>query len=87
MVLRSLNRLILQSGGGSYGILIDTKNNNVNVNGVLSLKTNMYHKSTDGKDRLWYADNGTTYYKGHGNASVFTINHKRHNHDDVKKLH
>ncbi len=32
MVLRSLNRLILQSGGGSYGILIDT-NNNVNVNG------------------------------------------------------
>jgi hypothetical protein len=38
MVLRSLNRLILQSGGGSYGILIDT-NNNVNVNGVLSLKT------------------------------------------------
>ncbi len=27
MVLRSLNRLILQSGGGGYGILIDAANN------------------------------------------------------------
>ncbi len=27
MVIRSLNRLILQSGGGGYGILIDAANN------------------------------------------------------------
>jgi hypothetical protein len=27
IVLRSINRLILQSGGGGYGILIDTNNN------------------------------------------------------------
>jgi hypothetical protein len=55
------------------------------VIGVLSLKTNLYHKSTDSKDRLWYADNGTTYYRGQGNASVFTVNHEC-NHDDVEKM-
>jgi len=36
MVIRSINRLILQSGGGSYGILIDT-NNNVNMNGRVGI--------------------------------------------------
>jgi hypothetical protein len=34
MVLRSINRLILQSGSGGYGVLIDTSNN-VNMKGKL----------------------------------------------------
>ncbi len=41
------------------------------IEGALSLKTDLYHNSTDGNDRLWYATNATTYYRGHGNA--FTI--------------
>ena len=56
------------------------------IEGALSLKIDLYHKSTDGKDKLWYATNAAIYYKGHGNASVFTINHEWRNHDDVKKM-
>ena len=43
MVLRSLNRLILQSGGSGYGILIDSSNNtsfsgSINVSGTVQNK-------------------------------------------------
>jgi hypothetical protein len=53
---------------------------------TISFKTDLYNKSTDGKDRFQFATNATTYYRGHGNASVFTINHEWRNHDDVKKM-
>jgi hypothetical protein len=90
MVLTSLNRLILQSGGGGAAIIIDSANNTMmnglTLNGILFMKTDLYNKSTDGKDRVWYATNAATYYRGHGNASVFTINHEWRNHDDVKKM-
>jgi hypothetical protein len=90
MVLRSLNRLILQSGGGGAALIIDTANNitmnALTLNGILSLKTDLWNKSTDGKDRVYYGHNATTYYRGYGNASVFTINHEWRNHDDVKQM-
>ncbi len=37
MVLRSLNRLILRSGGGDYGILIDTSNKVFVNSGILNI--------------------------------------------------
>jgi hypothetical protein len=71
--------------------VITLNHSSVTVNKAISLKPDLYHKSTDGKDKLWYATNATTCYRGHGNASVFTINHEWRNHDDhrmmLKKCH
>ncbi len=88
MVLRSINPLILQSGSGGAAFIVDTANNitmnTLALTNAISFKTDLYNKSTDGKDRFWFATNATTYYRGYGNASVFTINHEWRNHDDVK---
>ena len=47
LVLRSLNRLLLQSGGGGHGILIDASNN-VLFGGNVSFKNNDWNKSAEG---------------------------------------
>jgi len=73
MVIRSLNRLILQSGGGGAAFVIDTANN-ILVNALsltnsIYLKTDLWNYSTDSKERFWFATNAATYYRGHGSAS------------------
>jgi hypothetical protein len=45
MVLRPINRLILQSGGGGYGILIDT-NNNVACSGKMFVNSGILNINT-----------------------------------------
>ncbi len=49
MVLRSLNRLLLQSGGNAYAIIIDT-DNYVNINNRLNIAgtANIYNGSPQG---------------------------------------
>jgi hypothetical protein len=78
MVIRSLNRLILQSGSGGYGILIDATNNiNINnsltVGGTLSLKTNQWHQSNDGVYRFFYDTNGITYFHSGNTSNAFVF--------------
>ena len=73
MVIRSLNRLILQSGGGGAAFVIDTANN-ILVNALtltnsIYLKTDLWNYSTDLKERFWFATNAATYYRGHGSSS------------------
>ena len=73
MVIRSINRLILQSGGGGAAFVIDTANN-ILVNALtltnsIYLKTDLWNYSTDSKERFWFATNAATYYRGHGSAS------------------
>ena len=40
MVIRSINRLILQSGGGGYGLLIDGSNN-ISISGALTVNSDL----------------------------------------------
>ena len=77
MVIRSLNRLILQSGGGGAAFVIDTSNNilvnSLSLTNAIYFKTDLYNKSTDGKDRFWFATNATTYYRGHGGTDLLLL--------------
>ena len=87
MVIRSLNRLILQSGGGGAAFVIDTANN-ILVNALsltnsIYLKTDLWNYSTDGKERFWFGNNGITYYRGHGGTDYTTI-HEWRNKDNGK---
>jgi len=87
MVIRSINRLILQSGSGGAAFVIDTANNilvnSLSLTNAIYFKTDLYNKSTDGKDRFWFATNAATYYRGHGGVDYTTI-HEWRNKDDAK---
>ena len=48
-------------------------------------KTDIWNYSTEGNQRLFYQNAGTSYYQGYGNAD-FSINHEFRNHDGSAKL-
>lgn len=45
----------------------------VNSLGVVSLVSNQWHTSTDGKERFYLATNGTTYIKGHDGTTPIAL--------------
>jgi hypothetical protein len=67
MVIRSLYRLILQSGGGGYGILIDAANN-VTCTGQISNGSNSYIYA--GGLRLGGFDTGNTIWQNTRNLGI-----------------
>jgi len=67
MVIRSINRLILQSGGGGYGILIDAANN-VTCTGQFSNGSNSYIYA--GGLRIGGHDTGNTIWQNTGNLGI-----------------
>jgi len=87
MVIRSINRLILQSGTGGAAFIIDTANNilvnSLTLTNAIYLKADYWNYSTDGKNRFYYANNGTRYYAGHGGTDYTTI-HEWRNKNDAK---
>ena len=46
---------------GAQGLIVKTGNVSLN-SGILSLPTGVWHQSSDGKNRLYFATNGDTYY-------------------------
>ena len=67
MVLRSINRLILQSGSGGYGILIDASNN-VFCTGQFSNGSSSYLYA--GGLRIGGHDTGNTIWQNTGNLGI-----------------
>jgi hypothetical protein len=71
MILRTVanTRLILQSGSGGAGLIIDSANNttlnSLTLTNAIYLKTNTWNYSTDNLNRFYFANSGPTYYKGH----------------------
>jgi hypothetical protein len=61
-------------------------NTTANIVGVLTMgnginfKTDVWNTSTDGRNRIYYGNNSTSYYQGYGNSSDFAINHEFRNH-------
>jgi hypothetical protein len=43
------------------------------IDGELSLKHSIWHKSTDTKERFYFTENGGSIYRGHGNGDIFEI--------------
>ena len=80
MVIRSINRLLLQSGSGGYAILIDTNN------AVIFPADRWIYSNDSTKQRLSFGANGRTYYQGYGNSSVLDINHEWRNHNGDQKM-
>ena len=70
MVIRSLNRLILQSGGAGHAILIDSSNN-VSCAGALNVSgtTTFNNSSTN----FWYNTPGTSFINN-GFTSFLSLN-------------
>ena len=73
MVLRSLNRLILQSGGGGYGILIDTSNKVFVNSGILNI--NAAEWSSGGSKGLIFRSGYDVPNNNNYNCSILTYDH------------
>tara|TARA_Y100000389_G_scaffold128022_3_gene125411 strand:+ start:7487 stop:12706 length:5220 start_codon:yes stop_codon:yes gene_type:complete len=43
------------------------------IDGELSLKHSVWHKSTDTKERFYFTENGGSIYRGHGTGDIFEI--------------
>ena len=60
-------KLILQSGSGSGGLIVNSANNTtikgaLNIEGVLTVVNNNWITSSDGILRIYFGNNGTTYF-------------------------
>jgi hypothetical protein len=89
LVLRSLNRVVLQSGSGGYGLIIDSNNNTycsgaLSINNTVFFKNNVWNNSSEGFQRLYFAEAGTTYFQGYG--TTYAIAHEFRNNDGVAKI-
>jgi hypothetical protein len=73
MVIRSLNRLILQSGGGGYGILIDTSNKVFVNSGILNI--NAAEWSSSGSKGLIFRSGYDVPNNNNYNCSILTYDH------------
>jgi len=47
---------------GNVGIGTATQSTKLDVRGAITLGNDVWHNSTDGINRLWYATNGCTYF-------------------------